>query len=269
MLGWLCRIHSPKAHCVCSLRGEKGSVRQAGGEQSGVSPKPGISLGDGDQHPSEVHCLAPWGPRRDHEGPQANRVASRMCGLCFLLWAILWPPSQPNTLRVLVWAGPGGACTLQVGAAPCHPACGPTHLHPPPLIYTFQPHRPPLCSPELFPCPATPWVQGHQCPSPFQSPPPTPPPHPGAFALASVPSQTPSGLQAGTPQSLLPRSDSVSSLPPLPNPFALSVMSSLCPHLASEAEESKDSVLVSWSCRSRGEGQALGSGQLAQSPSAP
>lgn len=65
-----------------------------------------------------------------------------------------------------------------------------------------------------------------------------------------------------SPQSVLPWPESMSSLPP-----TTPVLSGLCPQC--QRLKRAKTVLVCWSGGSRGDGQALGSGQLAQSPSSP
>lgn len=109
------------------------------------------------------------------------------------------------------------------------------------------------CSPELYPPSCHPLGSGTPYPSPFQSPPATP--HPGPSALASIPSQNPTGLQAEAPRVSCLGLNPCPPCPPQPLcslDYALSVRGSreqrqcLCAGLAGAVGMAKPWAPVSW-----------------------
>lgn len=160
------------------------------------------------QHPSKVFCLAPWGPRRDHGGPPASQGGLQDTRALFSCRpsSALHPSPIPSAPALRVpWWGLG-----HLGQSPS------PHLSP----------KPPVCSPGLL---LHPWVQGHQHPSLFQSPPPNPRPAPDPLLWLLFLPRSPLGSSQKPPRRPAPAW--LCLRPPLPTPIlVLSGPRPLCAH---------------------------------------
>lgn len=184
------------------------------------------------------------------------------------MWALFSPGGHPPASLPGSCGGrgpgPGGACRglhAPGGLSPVPPGLWPY----PPSASTSN-SQPPASQaapvlPKALPPPCHPLGSGTLVPFPFPVTSSTPPhPLPWPSVLLPLPSQTSLGLQqngSGSPASAWH-----------PNPGALWAMASLCSHLAPGARESKDSVLMRWSCRSRRNGQVLGPVSWLKAPAA-